>query len=350
MIRVQEALEYGMVGVNTGIISTEVAPFGGVKQSGLGREGSRHGIEEYTEMKYVCLGGLTGPAPHSGKAVMMSDQREKFERFRALHARDTAFVIPNPWDAGSARLLASLGFEALATTSAGYAFSKGKRDSFAGLTRGEILDNAAEIAGATDLPVSADLEGGFGPAPETCAETVRMACEAGLVGGSIEDATGDPDAPIYDLDQAVERVRAAAEAVRDLPFVLTGRAENYLWGRPDLGDTIRRLQAFSEAGADVLYAPGLPDLDAVRTVCGAVDKPVNVLMGLRGHSYSVAELSAAGVRRISVGGSFARAALGALMRAAEEVRSSGTFTYAADAIPDTVLARLMSQDKRAPGQ
>lgn len=277
----------------------------------------------------------------------MSDQREKFERLKSLHFRGKAFVIPNPWDAGSARLLASLGFEALATTSAGYAFSKGKRDSFAGLGRSEIIENAAEIVGATSLPVSADLEDGFGAAPDTCAETIRMACAVGLVGGSIEDATGNPDTPIYDMAQSVERIQAAAEAARDLSFLLTARAENYLWGRPDLDDTIKRLQEFGEAGADVLYAPGLPDIESIRTVCRAVDKPVNVVMGLVGRSYSVAELSDAGVRRISVGGSFARAALGALMRAAEEVRTHGTFTYAADAIPDAVVSRLMSQAQHA---
>jgi 2-methylisocitrate lyase-like PEP mutase family enzyme len=277
----------------------------------------------------------------------MSDQKARFERFKALHDGGQAFVIPNPWDAGSARLLASLGFEALATTSAGYAFARGKRDSFAGLGRGEILANAAEIVAATDLPVSGDLEDGFGAAPEDCATTVRLACEAGLVGGSIEDATGDPDAPIHGITRAVERIEAAAEAARGLPFLLTARAENFLWGRPDLDDTIARLQAFSAAGADVLYAPGLPDIEAIRTVCGAVDKPVNVVMGLRGRSYSVAELSAAGVRRISVGGSFARAALGGLLRAAQEVKSFGTFSYAEDAIPDAVMRQLMSQDKRA---
>jgi len=276
----------------------------------------------------------------------VAEQQTKFERFKALHQRDEAFVIPNPWDAGSARILAGLGFEALATTSAGYAFSKGKRDSFASLTRGEILDNAAEIVGASDLPVSADLEDGFGAEPEICGETIRLAAAAGLVGGSIEDATGDPARPIYDLSHAVERVQAAAEASRKLPFLLTARAENFLWERPDLDDTIRRLQAFSAAGADVLYAPGLPDIDAIRTVCAAVDKPVNVVMGLKGPRYSVAELSAAGVRRVSVGGSFARAALGALLRAAEEVKSSGTFGYAADAIPAATLSRLMSQEKR----
>lgn len=277
----------------------------------------------------------------------MSDRETKFGRFKALHEGDRAFVVPNPWDAGSARLLASLGFEALATTSAGYAFAKGKRDSFAGLTRMEILANAAEIVSATELPVSADLEDGFGGAPEICAETIRMACEVGLVGGSIEDATGDEDSPIYDLSEAIERIQAAAEAAREGRFLLTARAENYLWGKPDLDDTITRLQAFSEAGADVLYAPGLPDIEAIRAVCRAVDKPVNVVMGLTGKTYTVADLSEAGVRRISVGGSFARAAFGALMRAAHEVKSFGTFTYAEDAISDAALSQLMSQDKCA---
>ncbi|WP_083097271.1 isocitrate lyase/PEP mutase family protein [Pseudophaeobacter leonis] len=273
----------------------------------------------------------------------MSDQQQKYQRLKSLHAQDQAFVIPNAWDAGSARLLESLGFEALATTSAGYAFSKGKRDSIAGLSRDELLANAAEIVAATDLPVSADLEDGFGVTPEICAQTIRMASTLGLVGGSIEDATGDAASPIYDIEQSVERIQAAAEAAAGLPFILTARAENYLWGKPDLNDTIKRLQAFSEAGADVLYAPGLPDIAAIRTVCAAVDKPVNVLMGLQGNTYSVEQLSEAGARRISVGGSFARAAIGALMRAAEEVRTCGTFTYAADAIPDSVVSKLMLQ-------
>lgn len=273
----------------------------------------------------------------------MADQQTKFERFRALHSGARAFVIPNPWDAGSARLLASLGFEALATTSAGYAFARGKRNSFAALGRDELLANAAEIVDAVALPVSADLEDGFGAAPETCAETIRMAAATGLVGGSIEDATGDPGAPIHPLSLAVERVAAAAEAARGLPFLLTARAENHLWGRSDLEDTIRRLQAFSEAGADVLYAPGLPDIDAIRTICREVDRPVNAVMGLGGPVFGVDELSEAGVARISVGGSFARAALGALKRAAEEVRDAGTFTYAKDAIPGDEVAALMSQ-------
>ena len=279
----------------------------------------------------------------------MQDQQAKFDRFKSLHARDRAFVIPNPWDAGSARLLASLGFEALATTSAGYAFSVGKRDSFAGLGREEILTNAAQIVAATDLPVSADLEDGFGASPEACSRTIEMAIATGLVGGSIEDATGDPSRPIHDIAAAVARVEAAVDAARGKPFLLTARAENYLWGRADLKDTIARLQRFCEAGADVVYAPGLPDLDAIRTVCREVDKPVNVVMGLKGPRYTVDQLSEAGVRRISVGGSFARAALGALKRAADEVLHRGTFDYADDAMPASVLHALMSDQKRDGG-
>lgn len=280
----------------------------------------------------------------------MSDQQQKFQLFRALHQRDAAFVIPNPWDAGSTRLLTSLGFEALATTSAGYAFSKGRRDSLTGLGRDEILANAAEIVSATHLPVSADLGDGFGADADICAETIRMASSAGLVGGSIEDATGDPDNPIYELAHAVDRVRAAVEAARDLPFVLTARAENHLYGHENLNDTIKRLQAFSEAGAEVLYAPGLPDIEAIKLVCRAVDKPVNVVMGLKGPTYSVSELEDAGVRRISVGGSMARAAFGGLMRAAEEVRKSGTFTYAAEALPGAVISKFMADDATSDRQ
>lgn len=273
------------------------------------------------------------------------EQEEKFDTFRRLHRQTGAFILANAWDAGSARLLSSLGFDALATTSAGYAFSVGKRDSFASLSREELIANASQIVDACDLPVSADLEDGFGEAPETCAETIAIACSAGLIGGSIEDATGDPKNPIFDLALAVDRIHAAAEAAVELPFLLTARAENYLWERDDLKDTIARLQAFSDAGADVLFAPGLPDLDAIRTVCSEVDKPVNVVMGLKDSRYSVAELSEAGVQRISVGGSFARAAFGALKRAAEEVRTTGTFDYASEAIPDDVMAALMSQGR-----
>lgn len=271
----------------------------------------------------------------------MSDQQEKHARFKALHAREGAFVIPNPWDAGSARILENLGFEALATTSSGFAVSKAMPDSFAVLTREAVLENAAEIVAATSLPVSADLGNGFGDAPEACAETIRAAAGVGLVGGSIEDASGNPDAPIYEFSEAVERVAAAVEAARGLSFTLTARAEGFLHGRDDLDDIIRRLQAFAEAGADVVYAPALPDLDAIRAVCAAVDRPVNVVMGLRGPVWTVEELAAAGVRRISVGGSFARAAIGGLLAAAREVREKGSFNYAHAIPPGSEVAALI---------
>jgi len=258
---------------------------------------------------------------------------QKYEAFRALHERPGAFVIPNPWNAGTARMLTALGFEALATTSAGFAFALGRRDSNVVLTRGEILENARSIVAASELPVSADLQDGFGAAPEDCAETIRLAAEIGLVGGSIEDASGNDGDPIYEFHRAVERVAAAAEAAHDRQFVLTARAENFLHGRPDLDDTIKRLQAFAAAGTDVLYAPGLPTLDAIRAVCASVPKPVKVVMGLKGATFSVDELAAAGVKRISVGGAFARAALGAFVRAAREVKDEGTFTFAAAALP-----------------
>jgi 2-methylisocitrate lyase-like PEP mutase family enzyme len=276
----------------------------------------------------------------------MVTRDEKYKAFRALHERPGAFVIPNPWNAGTARVLTALGFEALATTSAGYAFAVGRRDSAAGLTRDEILENAKSIAEATHLPVSADLEDGFGRRPEMCAETIRLAADTGLAGGSIEDATGDPNDPIYGLHLAVERVAAAAKAAHDCQFLLTARAENFLHGRPDLADTIRRLQAFAEAGADVLYAPGLPSLDAIREVCASVFKPVNVVMGLKSATFSVEELAAAGVKRISVGGALARAALGAFLRAAREIKDKGTFTFAADAIPHAEAKAFMADGKR----
>lgn len=259
-------------------------------------------------------------------------QVEKGRIFHALHARPGAFIIPNPWDAGTARLLAHLGFEALATTSMGYAFSVARRDNT--LSREQNLAYASAIVSATDLPVSADLENGFGDAPEIVAETVRLAASVGLVGCSIEDAANRPDQPIYELGLAAERVRAAAEAARalPLPFTLTARAENYLHGRPDLADTIKRLQAYQEAGADVLYAPGLKTKDDIAAVVRAVNRPVNVVMGLQGVTLSLSELSALGVKRVSVGSSLARAALGAFLRAAREMREHGTFSFAADAV------------------
>ncbi|MGH6888977.1 MAG: isocitrate lyase/PEP mutase family protein [Rhizomicrobium sp.] len=276
----------------------------------------------------------------------MATREQKYETFRALHERPGAFVIPNPWNAGTARILAALGFEALATTSAGYAFAVGRRDSSGALTRDEVLDNAMSIVEATELPVSADLEDGFERAPELCAATIRLAADVGLAGASIEDATGNPQEPIYEFGLAVERIAAAAEAARYCHVLLTARAENFLHGRLDLGDTMRRLQAFADAGADVLYAPGLPDLQTIRQVCMSVPKPVNVVMGLKGAAYSVEDLAAAGVKRISVGGSFARAALGAFLRAAREVKEHGTFTYAADALPHAEAHRYMAEATR----
>jgi 2-methylisocitrate lyase-like PEP mutase family enzyme len=262
----------------------------------------------------------------------MTTQTEKGRTFRALHERDGAFIIPNPWDIGTARLLAQLGFEALATTSAGFAFSMGQRDQTIG--RDKMMAHVSALASATDLPVSADLENGFADAPEIVAETIRLAAAAGLVGGSIEDATGRPDRPIYEEAFAADRVRAAAETARALgfPFTLTARAENYLVGRPDLRDTIKRLQAYQEAGADVLYAPCITSEDDIAAVVSSVDRPVNVLMGLQGVQLSLAALSAIGVKRVSVGSALARAALGAFLRAGREMREHGTFTFAEDAV------------------
>jgi len=275
----------------------------------------------------------------------MPSQTEKALAFQRLHARAGIFVIPNPWDAGSAKLLASLGFEALATTSAGHAFALGRNDGAWKVSREETLANAKAIVEATDLPVSADLENGFGDAPEAAAETIRQAATVGLVGGSIEDATGRENDPIYDFDLAVERVRAAVAAARSLPFpfTLTARAENFLHGRRDLADTIRRLQAFQEAGADVLYAPGLATREEIEAVVQAVDRPVNVVMGLVGARFTVAELGEMGVKRISVGGSLARAALGGFLRAAREIKDQGSFGYADDAVPHKEINALFGQ-------
>jgi 2-methylisocitrate lyase-like PEP mutase family enzyme len=278
----------------------------------------------------------------------VTSQSEKARAFQALHARPGCFIIPNPWDAGTARLLASLGFEALATTSAGFAFSLGRPDAEGAVNRDETLANARAIVEATDLPVSADLENGFGDPPEVCADTIQHAAAIGLVGGSIEDATGLSAAPIYAFDQAVDRVRAAVHAARSLsfPFMLTARAENYLHGRADLADTIKRMQAFQAAGADVLYAPGLRSREDIATVVRAVDRPVNVVMGLKGPRFTVTELAEIGVKRISVGSALARAALGAFMRASREIRERGTFEFASDAVPFAELNALFQPRTR----
>lgn len=257
-------------------------------------------------------------------------QLEKGSAFQALHAQ--SFIIPNPWDAGTARLLAQLGFEALATTSAGYAFSVGRPDNSIGRT--EMLAHVATIAAATQLPVSADLEHGYDDAPESAAETIRLAAAAGAVGGSIEDATGQADAPQYSLPHAADRIRAAAEAAHALPFpfTLTARAENFLVGKPDLKDTITRLQAYQEAGADVLYAPGLVSRHDIAAVVSSVDRPVNVVMGLQGLRLDMEELATLGVKRVSVGSALSRAALGAFLRAVREMRERGSFSFADEAV------------------
>jgi 2-methylisocitrate lyase-like PEP mutase family enzyme len=261
----------------------------------------------------------------------MNLQVTRAEAFRSLHERPGIFAIPNPWDAGSAKLLASLGFEALATTSAGFAFSLGKSDG--AVSRDEALEHARVIVEATSLPVSADLENGFGDEPETCAETIRLAAKTGLAGASIEDATGRIENPIYPFDLSLERVKAAVRAARGLPFpfMLTARAENFLHGRPDLKDTIRRLEAFADAGADVLYAPGLTTREEISAVVNALaPKPVNVLAG---GGLSLADLAGLGVKRASLGSALARAAYGAFLRAAEEIRREGSFTFAEEAVP-----------------
>lgn len=252
--------------------------------------------------------------------------------FRALHEEEGAFILPNPWDVGSARILAAMGFPALATTSAGMAFSMGVPEG--SVTREETLRHCRTLVAATPLPLSADLEKGFGDSPESVAETIRAAAAIGLAGCSIEDHTGRRDDPIFDFGLAVARIEAAAEACRALAddFVLTARCENFLWGRPDLADTLKRLQAFEAAGADVLYAPGLRDLDTIRTVCQALRKPVNVVMGLPGAVFGVEELAAVGVKRVSVGSALARLAYGAVVRAARVMASQGSFRFADEAM------------------
>jgi 2-methylisocitrate lyase-like PEP mutase family enzyme len=277
------------------------------------------------------------------------DQYRRAAELRDLQAGPDSFVIPNPWDAGTARILTGIGFRALATTSAGIAFSLGRPDGANQVSRSEALDNARAIVAATDLPVSADLESCYADSTAQIAETIWLAAEAGLVGGSIEDATGDPDAPIRPVDDAVRRVAAAVKAARKLPFpfAVTARAENFLYGRPDLDDTIARLRSFETAGADVLFAPGLPDLPAVRAVCAAVTRPVNVIAG---PAFSVADLRACGVRRISLGSALARAGLGAVIRAAQEIEQDGTFTFLAEALPYPQANALMSDSRVTAGE
>ena len=261
----------------------------------------------------------------------MRTQMEKAEAFRALHARPGAFIIPNPWDAGTAKLLAAMGFEALATTSLGLANTLGSVT----VSLDAIIENCRAIADATDLPVNADLENGGADDPKTAANAITRAAEAGCVGGSIEDSTGNPQKPIYDFSLAVERVQAAVEAARALPFpfTLTARAENLLHGRNDLDDTIKRLQAFEAVGADVLYSPGVRDIDTIRTVVSSVGKPFNLVMGFADPTLTLPQLSAAGVKRISVGGAMARYALAAFLKCAREMKDQGAFTFVREMAP-----------------
>jgi 2-methylisocitrate lyase-like PEP mutase family enzyme len=275
----------------------------------------------------------------------MNTQAQKADAFRALHERAGAFIIPNPWDAGTAKLLASLGFEALATTSLGLSNMLGRVDGTMTVSRAEVLDNCRAIVEATDLPVSADLENCYAHEPRAAAEMIRLAADAGVVGGSIEDATGDAAKPIYDFGLAVERVHAAVETARALPFrfVLTARAENMIQGRLDLDDTIKRLQAFEEAGADVLYAPGLRDLATIRTVVASVRKPVNVVMSHGDPSLTLAQLADAGVKRVSIGGSLSRLALAAFLRGAREMAEHGGFTWMRETVSSRELKAVFKR-------
>ncbi|MEP7111116.1 MAG: isocitrate lyase/phosphoenolpyruvate mutase family protein [Ferruginibacter sp.] len=271
----------------------------------------------------------------------MKSQKDKAIAFKFLHDRPGFFIIPNPWDPGTARLLTNAGFEALATTSAGVAFSLGRPDCNRCLSRDEILDNAKNILAVTELPVSADLENGYSDSPQGVFDTILLAGHAGLVGASIEDATGINTDPIYEFKAAVERIRAAAEAKKtfDFPFILTARAENFIHGRPDLNDTICRLQAFQEAGADVLYAPGLKSRGDISSLVRSLDKPVNVLTG---GALTIAELAEIGVRRISLGSALIRASLGELLRAASEIKDKGTWSFADKAIPYDELNEIFN--------
>lgn len=279
----------------------------------------------------------------------MRTQAEKAAAFRALHQRPGCFIIPNPWDAGTAKLLAALGFEALATTSLGVANSIGRADST--VTRAEVIANAREIAAASDLPVNADLENGFAHEPTEAAVSVRLAAEAGLAGGSIEDFSDDPKTPIYDFDLAVARVREAAAVARGLPvpFVLTARAENLIRGRNDMADTVRRLQAYAAAGAEVLYAPGLKTAAEVRAVVEAVDRPLNVVTGWLDPDITAAEVAAAGAKRISVGGALNRLALAAFLDAARAMKEDGSFAWMRGMAAIGPLQKMFSSVDRKKG-
>jgi len=270
-------------------------------------------------------------------------KKEKSERFAGLHQRSGLFLFPNPWDGGSARMLEHLGFEALATSSAACAGTLGRRDGK--ISRDEALAHIRQIVQATDLPVAADLENGFAAEPAAVAETIRLAAEAGAVGGSIEDFTGDPTRGQFDLGHATERMAAAVSAARGLPFhfTLTARAENFVRGNPSLKDTIRRLVAYEQAGADVLFAPALPDLAAVREVCAAVRKPVNFMVGVRGKSFTVAELAAAGVKRVSFAASLYRAAMTGLVNAAREIKEDGSFHYLDTALTTAQMNEFLKE-------
>ena len=274
----------------------------------------------------------------------MKTQAQKAMAFRALHAREGAFIIPNPWDAGTAKLLAASGFEALATTSLGASSALGRPDGAGAVSRAELIANCAAIAAATGLPVSADLENGYAHEPRAAAEIIRLAAQAGVVGGSIEDSSGDEKNPILDFNLSVERVHAAVEVARSVgfPFVLTARAENFFLGRRDLDDTIRRLQAFEKAGADVLYAPGLRDLETIRTVASSVSKPINVVIGGLEPGITLADLARAGVKRVSVGGMLCRLALAHVASAAREMKEQGSFGWMAQAMPAGELRRMFS--------
>ncbi len=287
----------------------------------MGRTLSRLLRLELYPFRFVVAGAV------SRFQFVRMNQYDKAVSFRVLHQQPGVFIFPNPWDGASARLLVAEGFQALATSSLAHAATLGRRDGT--ITRDEALAHCRLIAESVDIPVAADLENGFGAAPATVAETIRFAAAAGLVGGSIEDATGNPSAPLFDFAIATDRIVAAVQAARALsvPFTLTARAENFLRGNPDLDDTIRRLQAYEKAGADVLFAPGLPDLDAVRRVCAAVSKPVNMMASVPGKGFTVADLAAAGVKRISLAASLYRAALSGMLDAVREVRDRGSFGY-----------------------